>query len=213
MTIHTLTTVPVPPRPDIYGEADHRIANSLQTISSLVRIRARNFENADPKVFLSEVADRIETLGKLHRLLSHSPSGAIVLADYLQEICDRLTSALGDSKVDIAFVCSPRIAVASRVAMSLGLIVAELISNSLKYAHPTGLPVAINLSCIAERHNAVRLAYEDDGVGFPENFNFAGDGHLGMRFIASLGESLRCTPRWRSDPLGVRFEIEVPLTS
>ena len=96
--------------------------------------------------------------------------------------------------------------------MSLGLIVAELISNSLKYAHPAGLPVAIKLNVVDSR-DALKLAYEDNRVGFPENFYFAGDGHLGMRFIASLGESLKCTPRWRSDPLGVRFEIEVPLTS
>ena len=195
------------PHPDIFGEADHRIANSLQTISSLVRLRARNAENTDPRVFLSEVADRIDTVGKLHRLLSHSPSGAIGVASYLGEICDRLKSALADGKVAIALDCSSDIQVDSRYAMPLGLIAAELISNSFKYAHPAGLPVAITLRCVRRGGDALTLTYEDDGVGFPEGFDFLADGHLGMRFIRSLSEGLGCAPRWQSDPLGVRFEI------
>ena len=56
-------------------EAEHRIANSLQLISALVRQRARSREISDPQTFLLEIADRIETVGKLHRFLSESTTG------------------------------------------------------------------------------------------------------------------------------------------
>ncbi len=56
---------------DLYREADHRIANSLAIISALVRARAGAAEaDEDPKTFLLEIADRIETVAVLHRLLA-----------------------------------------------------------------------------------------------------------------------------------------------
>jgi two-component sensor histidine kinase len=96
------------------------------------------------------------------------------------------------------------------VAMPLGLITAELFSNSLKYAHPTGLPAKISVSCnavAADGLPALLFVYEDDGVGFPEDFDISNDGNLGMRFIRSLSEQLQGTQNWLSDPLGVHFEL------
>ncbi len=121
------------------GEADHRIANSLAAISGLVRTRARNAkEVADPATFLLEIADRIDTVGKLHRLLAHSDNGNVQLAQYLQEICDRLAGALATSTPVYLVDCSSTIIVPFNLALPVGLIIAELFSNSLKYAHPTG---------------------------------------------------------------------------
>jgi two-component sensor histidine kinase len=75
------------------------------------------------------------------------------------------------------------------VAMPLGLITAELFSNPLKYAHPAGTPVKITLSCTrAAREDSLSFVYEDGGVGFPETFDIAHDGHFGMQVIRSLGE-------------------------
>jgi two-component sensor histidine kinase len=90
------------------------------------------------------------------------------------------------------------------VAMPLGVITAELFSNSLKYTRPTGLPAKISVSCKAIAEDgltALRFEYEDDGVGFPEDFDISNDGNLGMRFIRSLSEQLQGTQNWTSDPL------------
>src|SRR3954470_21414095 len=76
------------------GEADHRIANSLAIISGLVRLRARKGTFADPRTFLMEIADRIETVGTLHRLVAHSNSGTVQLSKYLEEICEPMSTAL-----------------------------------------------------------------------------------------------------------------------
>ncbi len=200
--------------PDAFAlseEADHRIANSLALISGLVRVRARADQGHANESFLLEIADRIDTVAKLHRLVAHPSSGAIELHVYLQEICQRLGSALATTAApSFSVSCPLNRTVPFNVAMPLGLITAELFSNSLKYAHPTGIPSKISVSCraIAEDGLAALLfEYEDDGVGFPEGFDISNDGNLGMRFIRSLSKQIQGTSKWISDPLGVHFEL------
>jgi two-component sensor histidine kinase len=190
-------------------EADHRIANSLQLISALVRQRARKGSVSNPQAFLLEVADRIETVGSLHRFLAQAPTGQVRLDEYLDEICSRLTGALAVSATSLSVDCPPDWLPANR-ALSLALITAELISNSLKYAHPAGLPVKISLSCRRDGDD-LAMVYEDDGVGFPEEFDTARADHTGMRFIEMLSKGLGGDPEWHSDSLGVRFTMTAPI--
>src|SRR5580700_680320 len=151
------------------SEADHRIANSLTVISGLVRVRARADQGHANETFLLEIADRIDTVAKLHRLIAQPNSDAIELHIYLKEICQRLGSALATTAAPSFLVSCPlNQTVPFNVAMPLGLITAELFSNSLKYAHPAGLPAKISVSCKAVAEDglkALRFEYEDDGVG------------------------------------------------
>jgi two-component sensor histidine kinase len=214
MSLHTVTALHPRPPLRVNGEADHRIANSLAMISGLARLRARAVEDVlDPKTFLLEIADRIDTVAKLHRLLAHSDGGNVSLDEYLREISERLSSALATSTPEYSIDCSPEHIVPFNVALSVGLLTAELFSNSLKYAHPTGLPVKISISCNRTSADELLLSYEDDGVGFPEAFDVFHDGHLGMRFIRSLSEQLGGTHKWLSDPLGIQFEMRFPCES
>ena len=194
-------------------EAEHRIANSLQLISALVRQRARNGDVSDPKTFLFEIADRIETVGKLHRFLGESTTGTVQLRKYLEEICNRLRGALTAEATSFSFDCPADCQAPGKTALSLGLITAELISNSLKYAHPAGLPIRISLSCSCEEAGRLMIAYEDDGVGFPEGFDVNEAGHMGMNFIRLLSTGLQGHHEWHSDSLGIRFEIVLPISA
>jgi two-component sensor histidine kinase len=211
MSLHIVTALDPQTPPEPSAEAHHRIANSLAAISALVRVRARSADDvADPKTFLLEIADRIDTVAKLHRLLAYSNRGDVRLDQYLQEICDRLGSALATNLPQCSVDCFPQCVVPFNVALPLGLITAELFSNSLKYAHPTGLPVKISVSCSRIPTDEFVLSYEDDGVGFPEAFDVSHDGHLGMRFIRSLSDQLGGAHKWHSDPLGLQFELRFP---
>lgn len=193
------------------NEADHRIANSLAVISGLVRVRAGADQGHANETFLLEIADRIDTVAKLHCLIAHPNSDAIELHVYLQEICQRLGSALATTTApSFSVSCPLDQTVPFNVAMPLGLITAELFSNSLKYAHPAGLPAKISVSCKAIAEDgltALLFEYEDDGVGFPEGFDISNDGNLGMRFIRTLSDQLHGTQKWMSDPLGIHFEL------
>ena len=190
---------------DLRGEADHRIANSLQIVSALIRQRARSGPVVNPEIFLLEIADRISTVASLHLLLSQSRTETVRLSSYLREVCDRLTGALAPDATSLALDCPEEITLSSKTALPLALITAELVSNSLKYAHPTGLPAKITLSCTSEETGDLKLIYEDDGVGFPENFDISAASHSGMSFIQLLSKSLHANPTWHSDPLGIRF--------
>lgn len=191
-------------------EADHRIANSLQVISALVRQRARANRVPNPQVFLLEVADRIETVGQLHRFLSESTTGEVHLAKYFREIFQRLTGALDAKATSFSVDCPEEFSAPARQALRLALIIAELISNSLKYAHPAGLPTKLTLSCQPGK-NGFAISYEDDGVGFPDGFDISEAGHMGMRLIQMLSTGLRGDHKWHSDPLGIQFRMNVPI--
>jgi two-component sensor histidine kinase len=192
-------------------EANHRIANSLQIISALVRRRAKSGDVPDPRTFLLEIADRIETVGKLHRFLGQSTTGTVDLRAYLEEVCTRLRGAVVSTGTSFSFDCPPDCHLPAKKALPVALITAELVSNSLKYAHPAGLPTRIVLSCSHEEKGRLMIAYEDDGVGFPEGFDVTEAGHIGMSFIRLLSEGLGGQHEWRSDPLGIRFEITLPI--
>jgi two-component sensor histidine kinase len=192
-------------------EANHRIANSLQIISGLVRQRARSRDVSDPRTFLLEIADRIETVGKLHRFLGRSTIGTVELRGYLDEVCTRLRGAVAPAATSFSFDCPPACHLPAKKALPVALITAELISNSLKYAHPSGLPTRISLSCSHEEKGRLTIAYEDDGVGFPEGFDVTEAGHMGMSFIRLLSEGLGGQHEWHSDPLGIRFQIALPI--
>lgn len=192
-------------------EAEHRIANSLQMISALVRLRAKRGQVSNPRTFLLEIADRIDTVGKLHRFLGRSTTGTVDLREYLQEVCTRLTGAVAPVATSLSFDCPSDCLLPAKMALSLALVTAELVSNSLKYAHPAGLPTRISLSCRHEDKGRLVIVYEDDGVGLPEGFDVAEPGHMGMSFIRLLSEGLGGQHEWHSDPLGIRFEIALPI--
>jgi two-component sensor histidine kinase len=160
-----------------------------------------------------EIAHRIETVAQLHRLIAQSTCGTVQIGKYLQEICERLSDALASWGASFTVACSPEHTVPSTVALPLGLITAELCSNSLKYAHPSGLPVKATVSCSRSAEDQLSFCYEDDGVGFPDGFDVARDGHQGMQFIRMLSKQLGGTHEWLSDPLGVRFELSVPMSA
>src|SRR4051812_22571145 len=157
--------------PDLHREADHRIANSLSAISGLVRVRAsRTGVSGDPTGLLVDIAERIETVATLHRLMSQSETDEIPLGNYLKQVCDNLTRALAPTQTSLTFSCSAGNLVPFRVALPLGLIIGELVSNSLKYAHPTESPTRISIGCILNE-SGIYITYDDDGVGFPKGFD------------------------------------------
>ena len=199
-------------------EADHRIANNLGMIVSLLRLRARSvsqqkgkIDRADVTLMLEDIAARVETVARLHRMLSQSYRSALVdIAGYLRELCTSLTRSLSGEKVHIAHHTADACVLPPDQVLSLGLLVSELVSNSVKYAHPSGLPVKIDIGC---EQNAGQLVIEfaDDGIGLPEGFDPAVDGGLGLRVVRSLAAQLGATIKFNSRPLGTHVRLEMPI--
>ncbi|ABD87901.1 sensor histidine kinase [Rhodopseudomonas palustris] len=198
---------------DFHGEADYRIAKSLTMISSIARLQAFKGAPADPQIVLLETANRIDAVAGLHNLLACSRTGTIQLSKYLEDICERSVRALCSVSTSYTVTCAPEHVVPFRLALPLGLITAELLSNSVKYSHPAGLPARITISCRRATRDSLTYRYQDDGVGFPENFDVGRDGHVGMRLIKSLSERSRGSHHWSSGPLGISFEMVAPMAA
>lgn len=199
----------------IAAEANHRIANNLTALSGFVRLKARRIHNAaDAEALLLDISGRIDTIGRLHRLLGAAKTGNLNVGDYLEQVCDAMKAALGGGKsISFDFAFDPSIEAPPEMGMPLGMLTAELVTNSVKYAHPAGVELHVKLSCSRGLNNAIIFGFEDDGVGFPEGFKPEADGGFGMQLVHSLVGQMRGSCLWRSDELGLAFGLTMPMAA
>ena len=202
---------------DRLSEAQHRIANNLALIAGYTRLQATRLHKAGQPlsaregcIALEEVAARIETVGELHRLLSGAPGegdAGVDLGRFLAKLCTSLmetVSFAGDT--EITHRDSGGCLVRPDQATPVALIVSELVTNALKYAHPSGVAGRILVSC---RSMGGRLVVEvtDDGVGLSEDFDPHRGGGLGFRVVRGLARQLGATLVYESKGLGLTVRL------
>jgi two-component sensor histidine kinase len=193
------------------GETDHRIANNLSSLSGVVRLQrkaisksGRNFTAEQVCMVLDDVDARIEVTAKLHKSLAYAVnSKGIKLSDFLEEIAEMIGSLNPEGKMDLTIDSSCDAAINPRHALHVGLITAELLTNTSKHAHPTKLPVKVQIRCETNSDGSFLVEVTDDGVGFPENFNPATDGGLGFQLMRALANGLGAELQFEHDELGV----------
>jgi two-component sensor histidine kinase len=209
---------PAQPLHDPLAEANHRISNNLAALAATFIKRLPTIE-AGPKVvpreevadLMRDVAGRIGALGRLHRLLSTPPrAGEVDLDGFLTEVIDSFqsTGMFGDRLRIASNVKGCR--VEANQASMLMLVFAEIVSNAVKYAHPSGLPVELSVVAATTPVGDLLLYVADDGVGFPEGFDEVRDAGPGLRLIRGLVEGAGGSLVTKSDALGLRFTIELP---
>ena len=203
-------------------EINHRVANNLALVVALVRLHrtrlareGRSMTAGEASAFLDEVAARIDTVARLHRLLSEKPETETVdCAAYLQELCDTLGWSLPPDGA-VEFSSGPDGAqdgymVSPDQLLPLALIVTEAVTNAIKYAHPTGIPVKIRVGCRREDGGALVVEVEDDGVGLPEGFQPELEGGLGFHAMRMLAQQIAAELAFESSPLGLRCTARLP---
>lgn len=200
------------------GEADHRIANSLSMISGLLRLHARDLHRKQEPVssndivlIIEEAISRIEAVAMLHRFLSVEPDRrAVDLDQYLFRVCDAVISSVAsDRKIEPIYRLGSGQLVSPQIAVSIGLIVTELLTNSIKYAHPTGIEgKAVIATTLDGDHLAIDV--EDDGVGLPVDHDPASDGSLGFRLVRSMATQCGGSVEFQSSEIGLRVRLVVP---
>ncbi|MGH6770500.1 MAG: sensor histidine kinase [Xanthobacteraceae bacterium] len=171
-------------------EIQHRVKNNLQLITALIRLDARNQRNGDT-VNLDRLAGRIESLQLLYRDLSADGFGRTVdLGHYLSQIASAVmhTYAVDGIRLDLKVDYAP---VSINVAMPVGLVVNELLTNSFKYAFNGRGGGVLTLRCLHEDGNKYRVVVADDGVGLPEGTTWPVPGRLGALIVQSLRENAK----------------------
>jgi two-component sensor histidine kinase len=203
----------------VIGESNHRIANNLTLIAGLLRLQAADIAKAgrslsaqDVCVLLEEAGGRIETVGRLHRLLAQVSHGeALNLHQFLHDIAE---AAIGSMALAGDMVLAPMTSAACTIpaqqALPIGFIVGELVTNAVKYAHPAGVPGQVALDCQRRPEGAILIQVTDDGVGLPDGFDPRTGGGLGMRMVRMLSDQLGASLTLESTGLGLTVRLLVP---
>jgi two-component system, sensor histidine kinase PdtaS len=187
-------------------ESDHRLLNGLQMIMSLLSLQSRASTNAELALQLATAADRVGTIGRIHRRL-HSLDGAqtFALKQYLEDLGRDFSVMLFSERPERVIVVEGiEIKLPAVTVIPLGFIANELITNAAKYG--TGR-ITVSLETNPEKGYA--LSVSNGGPGLPEGFDPAASKGLGMRIIRSLvkriGGELRFGPGDRNQ--GARFTV------
>ena len=164
-------------------ELDHRLLNGVQMIVSLLSLQGRASENAEVALQLAAAADRIATIGRIHRRL-HSLDGVqtFALKQYIEDLCRDFSLMLSSARPERVIVVEGiEIELPAVTAIPLGFIANELITNATKYG--TG---RITVRLEANPANGYALSVANEGPALPEAFDPAAGKGLGMRIIRSL---------------------------
>jgi two-component sensor histidine kinase len=207
------------PDPDLVAEANHRIANSLSAVAGLVQQEITGLKNvhremhtSEVRQLLAEVRARIDAVARLHRALSNMPreEAAIDIGQYLQQLAAELVATLSvKGSVELHFGCELNCRTAPEKALYIGLMVVEVITNSIKYAHPARVKGAIEMRCWRVPNGLV-IQISDDGVGFPDGFDPNQSHSKGIGIVRSLANQIDGKVTYRGGDFGVTCIIEAP---
>lgn len=196
----------------LLAEVNHRVANSLALVASLLRLQISNSENEQVKAELSETQARITAIAGMHRSLYTSDDVSRVEMDiYLSNLLAEIGSSLGnpDKVIKLSFDAD-RISLSADRAVSVGMIVTELVTNAFKYAYPDLTSGEIRVSLKVTGENEAMLTVEDDGIGMELDSKPKGTG-LGSRIVKSMSAALGPGIRYREALDGTIAEVPIQL--
>ncbi|MEP6605024.1 MAG: sensor histidine kinase, partial [Nitrosospira sp.] len=169
-------------------EMNHRIANGLQIIASLLLQSARNVQSDEARRHLRDAHRRVMAVAALQKNLSVSRLGDVELRPYFAVLCESLAaSMIGDhSRLSLEVIADEEIATAN-FAVSLGLIATELVINALKHAFPDDRDGTITIT-YRKNESGWSLSITDDGVGMPPAIQVTAG--LGTGIVQAISKQL-----------------------
>lgn len=194
-------------------EIHHRVKNNLQVISSLLRLQSRYITDPPILEMLQESQNRVQSMALVHEQLYQSADlSRIDFADYIHSLTSHLYQAYeGNAKRTKLLINVTPVLLNIDTAVPCGLIINELVSNSLKYAFPGNSMGNIQIDFQNSLDNAQELCLtvQDNGIGFPQTIDFRSSGTLGLRLVCSLVRQLGGNIELEND-LGTIFIIKFP---
>jgi two-component sensor histidine kinase len=187
-------------------EIDHRTKNNFQLAIGLLEIQARNAKEQELRSSLNRAATRLQAISGVYKNLALSSADleAVRLHDYLRDLCDRLREGLLSPAIVLTVDAQP-VMVSHDLAVRIGLIVNELLTNATKHAFPEGIgSIVLRLE---KRPNEIELVVSDDGKGIEADGT--GEG-LGTKLIAMLIRQIRAT-MMRESRNGTTYRLTIPL--
>jgi two-component sensor histidine kinase len=176
----------------LLAEVNHRVANSLQLVSVLVRMQTNSVEDTAAKAALRETQSRINAISLIHKSLYTSGDvTSVALHDYLGAMLGNLDTAMKkDGHTAILKIYLEPISLPTDASVSLGVAVQELVTNAFKYAYPGDQPGEVRVRLRRLGDDQAELTVEDDGVGIAPDAPHRGTG-LGSKIIRTMAAALK----------------------
>jgi two-component sensor histidine kinase len=196
----------------LLAEVNHRVANSLALVTAMIRLQMGSIKSDEVKEALSETQARIAAIAGMHRSLYTSDDVRQVEMDkYLGTLVNELQGTVPDKQGPVIRLDADCVSLTSDRAVSVGMIVTELLTNALKYAYPQGVHGEVRVLLSRQKDGKALLAVEDDGVGWKEGDTVKGTG-LGSRIVKSMASTLGSSIDYVERPKGTRVEMVIELT-
>jgi two-component sensor histidine kinase len=190
-------------------ELQHRVANSLQIIASILLLKARAVQSQETRLHLEDAHQRVLSVAAVQKqLYASEATGSVEIAPYLVKLCASLaTSMIGDSRPISVKVVGGGGSASSRQAESLGLIVTELVMNALKHAFPEVKAEGQIIVAYDMAGTNWKLSVSDDGIGKPDGVFAQGKSGLGTGIVKALSQQLDAQVDTSAGPLGTTVSI------
>jgi PAS domain S-box-containing protein len=169
-------------------EVHHRVKNNMQVISSLLRLQEEKVQDKDVLAMLKDSQKRIQSMALVYNKLYQSQNLArIDMGDYIKELTLGLIKSYTTSPYRVTVNIDPSdVSLSVDMAIPCGLVINELVTNSLKYAFPENRTGQIAISLKEGSNQELALTVSDNGVGIPEGINPANTGTLGLKLVVNL---------------------------
>src|SRR4051812_37533013 len=193
----------------LLAEMSHRVANSLQIIASILLMKARAVQSAETRVHLQDAHRRVMSVASVQEHLQGTGKGEqIAVGGYLSKLCETLAgSMIADERPISLTVVASEGTTNSKEAVSLGLIVTELVINALKHAFPGEVhPGHVVVGYEVDGTNW-KLSISDDGVGLPERAPGTKKVGLGTSLVNALGQQLEAQVEVASSAKGMTVSV------
>ncbi|MEI7012589.1 MASE3 domain-containing protein [Leptospira licerasiae] len=177
---------------NLIREIYHRSNNTMQVIGSLVFLQAEAYpDSPEIKTIAYRIQDRIQAISLVHRLLfSGQDLSSVSIKQYIYELSNYALQANGNSscKLNLNLEVEDRKLLFDAV-IPIGLILSELLNNSIKYAFPEVSSGNISINFYEGQDRRFHLTYSDDGVGMKENYDFKSGSSLGIQLVQGIAEN------------------------
>lgn len=193
-------------------EVNHRVANSLQLVGAMVAMQSKLMPNAEAREALADTERRIQAIAQVHRKLYTSGDvESVAMDEYLAAIVEEL-QATWSSPVSPRTITleAEALRLHTDKAVSLGVIVSELVSNACKYAYDSGRAGEVRIRFGREEAEKFRLEVEDDGCGISAGEQPKGTG-LGSKLVAAMARSLSSKIDYDPSHSGCRAVLVAPI--
>jgi two-component sensor histidine kinase len=199
----------------LIGEVNHRVKNSLQLVGSILSLEAASAKTEEAKDKLAAARDRIDAVAAIHAALYQGEDvRRVAFGDYLERLCDHLSTSLGADRRGVAIeVDADAILIETNKAITLSLVVNELVANAFKHAFPGDARGTVKVRLRGDDPETVTLTVADDGTGSDQS-PFEGQARpsgLGTRLVAGSVRQLEGSMRTEGGDGGWTTTITFPV--